>query len=308
MNNRLLKSTLNLPLALLLVVSLAVGCSEEYVTYSDGEYVMFADTLSTNIVEMDKECFTIKVASTVKRDYDRTFGVEVLDKGSNAIEGLHYVLPQNSVTIPAGKLSGEIKVEGKYENIEPTDSLGFTLKLVMAQELKWKLYENSDQVKVVMYKSCPFDINNFTGWCVFSSLFLRDYPGENTSYSRLVYTEPHPSEKDMIIVRNCFFDGYDITVRFHGDDAANPLITMDEDQIVSNEESVFGQILGDNKILCDESQYYPSYFNSCQRFAALWTHIYVENVGEVVGTVGNYYNVFEWISDEEADRIRREGF
>lgn len=292
----------------LLVASLTMSCSEEYVTYSDREYVMFSDSLSTNIIEQDKESFTVKVASTVKRNYDRTFGVEVIDKGSNAIEGLHYRIPCNSVTIPAGELSAELKIEGRYENIEPTDSLGFTLKLVMDERLKWDLYENSNQMKVVMYKSCPFDLDNFTGWCVVSSLFIRDYPGENTSYNRLVYTERHPSEQDMIIVHDCFYDGYDITLRFHSGDAANPLITMDDDQVVSNEESVFGQILGDNKILCDDSPYYDSYFSTCQRYATLWIMFYVENVGEVVGTVGNYYNVMEWVSDEEAERIKREGF
>ena len=71
--------------------------------------------------------------------------------------------------------------------------------------------------------------------------------------------------------------------------------------------SVFGQILGDNKILTTHSNYYPSYFNSCQRFVELWNHVYVENLGETVGTVGHYYNILEWISDEEAERLQREG-
>ena len=112
----------------------------------------------------------------------------------------------------------------------------------------------------------------------------------------------------MIIIRNCFFDGYDITLRLHGERVAEPKITMDADQVVSDEASVFGQILGDNHILCDDSPYYESYFNSCQRFAVLWLHVYVEDLGEPIGTVGHYYNVLEWISDEEAERLKREGF
>ena len=290
-----------------LAALLAVACDEEYVTYSDAEYVMFAEQQSTNMVLVDQEYFSVPVASTVACDYDRTFGVEVIDKGSNAIEGKHYRLLSNSVTIPAGKLAADVKVAGIYENIEPTDSLGFVLKLVMPEQLKFDLYEDSDQTKVVMYKSCPFDRNNFTGWCILTSLLLRDYPGDNVSYQRLIRTEAHPTEDKTVILRSCFYDGYDVTITFCPEDPANPLVKMDKDQVISDEASVFGQMLGDNKILTTHSNYYPSYFNSCQRFVELWNQVYVENLGQMIGTVGHYYNILEWISDEEAERLQREG-
>lgn len=283
-----------------------VACDEEYVTYNDAEYVMFAEEQSTNMVLADQEYFTVPVASTVACDYDRTFGVEVVDKGSNAIEGKHYRLLSNSVTIPAGELAADVKVAGLYENIEPTDSLGFVLKLVMPEQLKFNLYEGSDQTKVVMYKSCPFDRNNFTGWCILTSLLLRDYPGTNQSYQRLIFTEAHPTEPNTVILRSAFYDGYDMTITFNPENPANPLVTMDKDQVVSDEASVFGQILGDNHILGTHSFYYPSYFNSCQHFVELWMQVYVENLGESVGTVGHFYNILEWISDEEAERLQRE--
>lgn len=293
-------------LSALVAMAVMVACDEEYVTYSDAEYVMFAEEQSTNMVLADQEYFTVPVASTVACDYDRTFGVEVVDKGSNAIEGKHYRLLSNSVTIPAGKLAADVKVAGLYENIEPTDSLGFVLKLVMPEQLKFDLYEGSDQTKVVMYKSCPFDRNNFTGWCILTSMLLRDYPGDNPSYQRLIRTEAHPTEPNTVILRSAFYDGYDLTITFNPENPANPLVTMDKDQVVSDEASVFGQILGDNHILGTHSFYYPSYFNSCQHFVELWMQVYVENLGESVGTVGHYYNILEWISDEEAERLQRE--
>ena len=74
-----------------LVLALA-ACQERYVTYSDAEYVMFADTLATYPVQNDVEYFSVPVVSTVTRDYDRTFGVEIIDGGSNAIEKVHYSL------------------------------------------------------------------------------------------------------------------------------------------------------------------------------------------------------------------------
>ena len=172
------------------MVALALfSCKEQYTKYSDAEYVMFADSISTNMVQKEQSRFTVAVSSTVARSYDRTFGVEVVDAGSNAIEGKHYRLLTSSVTIPAGKLAADVEVEGIYDNIEATDSLGFQLRLVMPEQLKWSLYPNSDCTKVTMYKSCPFDRNTFTGYAVLSSLLLRDYPGENTSYQKVVYTE-----------------------------------------------------------------------------------------------------------------------
>ncbi len=295
-----------LPIYILVALAL-FSCKEQYTKYSDAEYVMFADSISTNMVQKEQSRFTVAVSSTVARSYDRTFGVEVVDAGSNAIEGKHYRLLTSSVTIPAGKLAADVEVEGIYDNIEATDSLGFQLRLVMPEQLKWSLYPNSDCTKVTMYKSCPFDRNTFTGYAVLSSLLLRDYPGENMSYQKVIYTEPHPTEEDMIVLHDCFYNGYDITLTLHGGNAAEPKVTMESDQVLSDEASVFGQILGDNHILGDDSPYYTSYFNTCQRFAVLWLRVYVENLGTTIGTVGNYYNVIEWISDEEADRLKREG-
>ena len=81
---------------------------------------------------------------------------------------------------------------------------------------------------------------------------------------------------------------------------------MDSNQVISDEASVLGWILGDDHILAEHSPYYVSYFNSCQRFVELWMHTYVEKVGESIGTIGHFYNVLEWVSDEEADRLQRE--
>ena len=297
-------------LPIYLIVALALlSCKEQYTTYSDAEYVMFADSISTNMVQRDNSRFKVAVASTVARSYDRTFGVEIVDAGSNAVEGKHYRLLTSSVTIPAGELAADVEVEGIYDNIEATDSLGFKLRLVIPEQLKWNdLYAGSDMTKVVMYKSCPFDRNTFTGYAVLTSLLLRDYPGENMSYQKVIYTEPHPTEEDMIVLHDCFYNGYDITLTLHGGNAAEPKVTMESDQVLSDEASVFGQILGDNHILGESSPYYASYFNSCQRFVVLWLHVYVEDLGTPIGTVGNFYNVLEWISDEEAERLKREGF
>lgn len=311
------QSTIASVLLLLMTALLSfTACQEEYITYADPgklgpvdsnpEYVMFADTLTQGVVLADGGSFAVTIASTVACDYDRTFGVEVVDAGSNAIEGYHYRLADHSVTIPAGSLAADIEVYGIYENIAPEDLLSFNLRLVMPEQLKWDLYEGWDQTRVELFKSCPFAIENFEGWCVLTSLLLYDFPGTNTAYQRLVKCELHPTEPNSIIVRGAFYDGYDITLGFDASDPASPRLLMEGPQVLSDEESVLGWVLGDNHILGCESPYYDSYFNSCQRFAVLWLQTYIENLGQSVGTIGHFYNILEWVSDEEAERLQRE--
>ncbi len=283
------------------------ACHEEYTTYEGDEYVMFADTMSVNVIEQNNETFSVKVASTITCDYDRTFGVEVVDKGSNAIEGKHFSLVSNSVTIPAGKSVAEVQLRGYYDNILDEDSLGVVLRLIAPESVKWDLYEGWTEHKATFYKACPWDINNFSGWCVLTSLLLYSYPGEAGVFQKLVKVDQHPTLENHVILRSAFYEGYDITIGFDPSDAKEPLVTMDEGQVVSDEGSVFGQFHGDDKILVMESPYADSYFNSCQKFVVLNTYVYVENIGEPIGAVGDYYNVFEFVSEAEAERIQREG-
>ena len=290
-------------LAFLTVAALG-SCKERYVTYSDAEYVMFADTLATYPVQDTVEYFSIPVVSTVIRDYDRTYGVEIIDKGSNAIENLHYRLQSNTITIKAGENRADVMVHGYYENIEATDSLGFTLQLVMDEKYVMPLY--GKQTKAVLMKSCPFDINDFTGYCVLTSMFLYNYNATG-SYQRLVYTEKHPTEPNTIICRNWINDGYDVTMSFNASDPMKPFVTMDAGQVASDEGSFFGISYGDDKLLVTNSSLYDSIFYPCGRYLYIWTEMYVENLGEPVGTVGHFYNIMEWVSNEEAERLKKEG-
>ena len=280
-----------------------VGCKESYVTYSDAEYVMFADTMATYPVQKDVEYFSIPVVSTVVRDYDRTFGVEIIDKGNNAIENLHYRLQSNTVTIKAGETRADVLVHGYYDNIGVTDSLGFQLQLIMNDALVMPLY--GKQTKAVLMKSCPFDINDFTGYCILTSMFLYNYSATR-EYERLIYTERHPTEENTVICRNWLNDGYDVTLTFHPEDPMKPFVTMDRGQIASDEGSFFGIAHGDDKILVTNSSINDSMFYPCGGYLYLWAEMYVENMGEPVGTVGHFYNIMEWISDEEADRLKNE--
>ena len=288
------------------------GCHERYVTYSDAEYVMFADTMAIYPVQTkggkDKDgnivdsTFTIPVVSTVIKDYDRTFGVEILDKGSNAIEKKHYHLESNTITIKAGQNRADVLVYGHYSNIEDVDSLGFELSLVMNENLEMPMWGKT--TKAVMMKSCPFNIEDFTGYCILSSMFLYNYSitGE---YQRLIKTEK--VDDNTILCKNWIADGYDVLIKFDATDPMKPFVTIPSDQVACDEGSSFGIAYGDDRVLVEHSPLAESVFYPCGKYLYLWAHMYVEDIGVPVGTVGHFYHVMEWISDEEGKRLEREG-
>lgn len=287
-----------------LTVMLAFNaCQERYVTYEDAEYVMFADTLALYPVQQHDPVFGIPVVSTVAKDYDRTFGVEVIDKTSNAIERKHYTLESNTITIKAGETRTDVIVHADFDNIGDADSLGFTLELVMNDELVMPLY--GKQTKAVLMKTGPFNIEKFTGYCVLSSQFLQQYhlTGE---FNRLVYTEPHPTMKNTIICRNWLNDGYDVTLTFDDSDPLLPLVSMEENQVASDQGSFFGTVYGEwgDKLLVTSSPLAQSIFYPLGGYLYIWTQLSVEEFG----IVGHFYNVMQWVTDEEAERLMREGF
>ena len=100
------------------LITLAVGfwgCNDlSRTTYSGSDYVMFSDTLSMYPVQDSEKWFEIPVVATNICDYDRSFGVEVDDKASNAIEKKQYVVESNTVTIKAGERVAKFGMKGIY--------------------------------------------------------------------------------------------------------------------------------------------------------------------------------------------------
>jgi hypothetical protein len=290
-------------IAMSFVAAMALNaCQERYVTYEGAEYVMFADTLAVYPVMEGADQFSIPVVSTVTRDYDRTFGVEVLDKLSNAIERKHYSLESNTITIKAGETRADVKVRGHFENIGEADSLGFALQLVMNDELVMPLY--GKQTKAVLMKTGKFDRSKFTGYCVLSSMFLQNY-SLNGEYNRLIFTEPHPTLKNTVICSNWLKDGYDVELTFNDDDPLMPIVTMAR-TVAGDQGSFFGTAYGQwgDKLYVRSSNLAQSIFYPLGGYLYIWTEISVDEYG----IVGNFYNVMQWVTDEEAERIKREGF
>ena len=296
------KYGINLCLVFALLLAL-IGCDEERTTYTGPNYIMFSDTLYVLPVQDNVEYFDIPVSATRTSSKDRTLAVEVIDKKSNAIEGIHYTLESNTITIKAGELATNVRVRGIYDNISVSDSLGLALRLVIEEENQWDIY--GIDANVVLRKTCPFNIYDFEGYCVISSTYLYDYAGVD---KRLIQTKVDDEEENTLILKDYFYDGYDAKIKFETKDRLNPLITMEE-QLFGSTVEAFGTIYGDGQIRMFQPTSYVSYYSSCEQFVYQYMTLYVMNKdGSMFGSVGTFINVLKWISDDEAEKLMREGY
>ncbi|MBQ3538605.1 MAG: DUF4984 domain-containing protein [Bacteroidaceae bacterium] len=297
---RKILTTLSVVTAILISVA---ACDEEYTTYNGPDYMMFSDTIYVLPVQNSQEIFDIPVVATQTCNYDRTVAVEIVDAQSNAIEGKHYVIESNTVTIKAGERVANVSVRGVYENISVYDSLGFSLRLLVEEDAKWELY--GDNAKVLLQKACPFDINAFTGYCVVTSTYIMNYM--TNIDMRLVSSEVDPENENTIIIRDYFYDGYDVRIKFETDDILNPLISFDEQPFGPTSEA-FNTLYGDGVIHMYQPAAYTSYYSSCEKFIFQYMTLYVPGMPADANTVGTFINAVEWISDDEAEKLMREGY
>ena len=280
------------------LLGLLAGCQAEKTTYEGPDYILFsADSHTLGILDSE-EWFEIPISATRTANEERTIGVEVVASESSAIEGLHYILESNTLTIPKGELTTAVRIKGLAENIDINSMLSIKLRLVIDPELVWDAY--GIESEVLLQKCCPFDINNFTGYAKITSTWTMQYMNAE---ARLVRTERDPEDKSAIIVKDMFYDGYDIGLKLNSDDRLNPTVELAE-QVLGTTGEAFGTIYGNGKLMMAEPTGYTSYYGTCENFLVLYTMMYVDGVG----VVGTYVNIFEWISDLEAERIMREGF
>lgn len=280
------------------------GCEQDRVVYSGPNYLMFSDTLYYYGVQETNEIFDVPVSATVPADYDRTFAIEVIDRKSNAVEGRHYKILSNTVTIKAGEMAANVEVQGNYENIGITDSLGFALRLIVPEAEQWKMYGN--ETKVVLRKVCPFDINNFTGYCKVTSTYFTSYM-QNVDI-RLVTSDVVEGEENTIAIHGLYYDGYDTKIKFNRNKILEPLIEMEE-QVCATTGEAFGTIYGNGKLLMYQPTSYTSYYSTCENFIFQYVTLKVDKKdGTEYGTVGTFVNVVEWISEAEAEKLKEQGY
>lgn len=209
------------------VTALSVGCKTGDFTYTGPDYLMFADTMYRYGVQQSNEDLQrpgyplpgrrITTARSAWRSVDRE---------SNAVEGRHFRLLASTVTIPAGRLAVDVPVQGIYENIGATDSLGFALNLIVPEDKQWDHY--GTRTKVVMQKVCPFDINNFTGYCTVTSTFFMSDFVQSTTTMRLITSDAVEGKENTVVLHNLLYDGYDVEISFDSSDVLEPAVNMEE--------------------------------------------------------------------------------
>ncbi|MGL4519033.1 MAG: DUF4984 domain-containing protein [Phocaeicola sp.] len=280
-----------------------VGCSQEQETYKGGSYIVFADSMNVLPVQNNEDLFDIVIAATQAADYDRNVGVEVLASKSNAIEGEHYAVASHTVTIPAGAMTGSFQVRGISENIGVTDSLGITLRLVNKVTDNWDAYGNSGQeANVIFRKACPFDLEQFSGYCTVRSTFFDEYMTNVTM--RLIRAEIDSETANTLVLKDLFYKGFDIRVRLDNTNLLRPNVYMDADQQIGTTGEAFGTIYGNGELMCYLPTAYTSYYSSCEEFIALYPTLYVEEVG----TVGTFTTLIKCITDEEYEMYKKLGY
>ena len=289
--------TLVVVLGAMLLTTL-VGCEAEHTTYDGPNYIMFsAERHDLGILDSE-EWFEIPISATRTAKHDRNVGVEIVAARSSAIYGLHYTIESTTVTIPAGELTAMLRIKGYPEAIGIGENLGITLNLAIEQESVWEKY--GTETEVYLHKCCPLDMNAFTGYAVLTSTWAMQYMNLE---SILVKTHLDPTTPNTIVVEDMYYAGYDIRISFMEENRLEPLIEMAEPQVMGSTGEAFGTIYGNGKLMMMQPADSGSYYSPCEGFLLQYVTIYVEEVG----TVGSYAHILEWISDDEAERILREG-
>ena len=302
MNRKIL---LSFAISLVMLIGFT-SCEEERVVYSGAQYIMFSDTLSVLGVEDNGKYADIYISATRPMDKDQTLAVEVIEQESSAIEGVHYTIESNTVVIKAGKLSTSVRIRGHFENLTVEEELPeIKLRLISPEETQWDLYEGKGlETKVMLQKVCPFEINAFSGYAMITSTYLYNYVG---GYNRLIKTEVDPEEENTIIMRDFYYDGYDVKLRFTTDDPLNPLIEMDDQPLVTTGEA-FGTKYGDGMLHFYQPSNYVSYYSSGEKFVYQYVTLWVPGMAAGTNTVGTFIHVIKWISDDEARILQNQGY
>jgi hypothetical protein len=283
----------------MLALTTMVCCESERQIYDGPNYIMFSSERHDLGVMDSEEWFEIPITATRTADHDRNVGVEIIAARSSAIYGMHYTIESTTVTIPAGELNAMLRIKGYPDAISVSDNIGITLNLVLEDEAVWEEY--GTETEVYLHKCCPLDMNAFTGYAVLTSTWIMQYMNAE---SLLVKTHLDDTTPNTIVVESMYYDGYDIRITFLNENRLEPFIEMPEPQVAGSTGEAFGTIYGNGKLMMMQPADSGSYYSPCEGFLLQYVTMYVEEVG----TVGTYANILEWISDDEAERIMREGF
>lgn len=287
------------------VLSLLTACdTNEEQVYEGPSYIMFADTMNVLPVFQKDTVIQVPISATRTAPYDRTLGVEVLQAESNAIEGYHYTLKSNTVTIPAGQLATCVELKGIYDNVEQKDSLNIRMRLISQDDIEWPHYGTVANVR--LKKICPFDINAFTGYAVVESTFLNEFKMNPFEKKRLIKTELAGDDKNAIILHDLMSKGFDIRITLDNSKPLEPRASVRDGDIIGTTQEFLNNAFSgsDNMLRISDYKAINSTFFPCDNAVVLYSVVSVKDVGNV----GVFLTAIQWISDAEAEEILKNGF
>ncbi len=285
-------------ISFMVAIHLLSGCEADTTTYLGPSFVQFSDSSLVLPIMNSEQIHEIYLSSSKAVNYERNFGVEVLVKESNAVEGYHFSIENHTVNIKSGEQVGVLKIRGHYENMTKNDSLAITLNIVNPDD-EQSLYEH--KTHVLLSKVCAFNLDDFIGPCVVESQFFREYTLIDI---RLIESVKDPEHDNGMILKNYFQDGYDLKIRFNPKDPLEPTIEMDNNQIIAKASEFFNHIYQDDKLRADLADNYESIFNACEKSLVQYSKLYIENEGIVGVFRSNIYR----ITEAEADYLRKQGY
>lgn len=268
----------------LLFISSLMSCSNEPILYEGGDYVMFSDSVVYVPVTPDTESvFELPVSLTKAQAKDKTYGIEVVIKKTNAVEGIHYELLTHNVTIKAGETKSSVKLKGLYDNIVYGDHLQISLKLLASKNDIWDVY--GQETRLLLIKCPDFSIDKFVG----NVRFYAGFPFAQNMTAFLTTTEKF--DGNTLLLKNTFSNKRDLRIDFLTNEN-NPF----ENRVVVKEQNVMiDPYYGDVMARTVDSN--PSHYITEAGSIFLYLELYVPGVG----SFGVYPYVIRWITQAEAD-------
>ena len=272
-------------LSLLLVV-LSVACTSrvEDIRYEGEDFVLFSDSNYVMPLTERNDIFEIPVGFASVAGHDRTISVMVDVRQSNAVEDYHFVVENHNVVVPAGQLTGSLRLRGIYEHVESVnDSLAITLRLLTQEANVGSVYGNT--TRVTLRKICPFHIEDYVGDLRLTCTF----PFSTSSVTSFNVKSEKVNDSTLV-VRKPFDDSRDLVLRFHtGKD--NPFDqNIDMREQVAFTDATFGQVS------MATVAGIPSYYLPEDRAFVLYLDAFLSHLG----SFGGYYYIFQWISPDQA--------
>jgi len=242
---------LNYLIALVFTAGLFVGCEEDS-TYRDAyvgaDVVYFSDSEVNFFVKNNSSTTNIKVVTTNASSADRTFDVEV-DASSTASN--EYTLASNSVTIPAGSYEGTLTINGNFDNASQ-DGTKLIINLTSGVPEIDNMGSNTS-ITVNIYKLCESNLaGNYTMTTTFGYHDYLPSFNPNTIEVELVAVTENSYE-----VVGDFTGGLwgDLYASAYGTSAREGVIISDICNVISWNQTAFGDQFGGNIVYGDTSSY-----------------------------------------------------